>query len=70
MTDFNSKEYKELLRINNKRSELAADVNTEWTPLDECVHIKLYEAQAELVNLWVEKEEERHPPRPPMSPFS
>ena len=58
-TNFDSKEYKELLKINSTRSELASEVNTEWTPLDKCIHIQLYEAQAELINLWVEEEIKR-----------
>tara|TARA_B100000809_G_scaffold7294_1_gene7190 strand:+ start:644 stop:916 length:273 start_codon:yes stop_codon:yes gene_type:complete len=37
---------------------------------NDCVHTKLYKAQAELIDLWVEEEEKRLPPKPPMSPFS
>jgi len=61
MTNFNSEKYKNLITINNKRSELAAEVNTAWTPLDKCIHIKLYEAQSELINLWVKENDKKKP---------
>ena len=70
MTDFKSKQYKKVLEANERRNKISAKVNTKWTPLDrECVHTKLYKAQAELIELWVEEEEKRLPPSPPMSPF-
>jgi len=37
---------------------------------NDCVHTKLYKAQAELIDLWVEEEEKRPSPMPPISPFS
>ena len=62
------------------------DNGVKWTPLDECVHTKLYNAkvdftddseykklfgqQTELIERWVKKEEKRLPPSPPMSPFN
>ena len=70
MTDFKSKQYKKVLEANERRNEISAKVNTKWTPLDECVHTQLYKAQAELIDLWVEEEEKRLPPSPPMSPFN
>ena len=70
MTDFKSKQYKKVLEANKRRNEISAKVNTKWTPLDECVHTQLYKAQAELIDLWVEEEEKRLPPSPPMSPFN
>jgi len=59
MTDFKSKQYKKVLEANERRNEISGKVNTKWTPLDECVHTKLYKAQAELIELWVEEEERR-----------
>ena len=70
MTDFKSKQYKKVLEANERRNEISGKVNTKWTPLDECVHTQLYKAQAELIDLWVEEEEKRLPPSPPMSPFN
>jgi hypothetical protein len=67
MTDFKSKQYKKVLEANERRNEISGKVNTKWTPLDECVHTQLYKAQAELIDLWVEGEEKRLPPRPPKS---
>ena len=73
-----------MLKANKARTDILADnpeINSKWTPnaLEimeakkakkiDCVHTKLYEAQAELIDLWVEEEEKRLPPKPPMSPF-
>ena len=34
-------------------------------------YVKLFGQQSELIESWVEKEEKkRHPPKPPMSPFT
>ena len=51
-------------------SEEAEDEILKSTGKIDCVHTKLYKAQAELIDLWVEEEEKRLPPKPPMSPFS
>jgi hypothetical protein len=70
-----------MLEANKARTDLLSDnpeINSKWTPNAkeimeakkiDCVHTKLYEAQAELIDLWVEEEEKRLPPKPPMSPF-
>ena len=50
-------------------SEEAEDEILKSTGKIDCVHTKLYKAQAELIDLWVEGEEKRLPPKPPMSPF-
>jgi vacuolar-type H+-ATPase subunit B/Vma2 len=71
MTDFSSEQYKRVVEANNRRTEISGEVNTKWTPLDECVHTQLYKAQAELIEQWVDKEEKRRPPPlAPLSPFN
>ena len=67
-----------MLAANKARTDLLSDnpeINSKWTPdaiklIKQCVHTELYEAQTELIDLWVKEEEKRLPPRPPMSPFS
>lgn len=52
MTDFNSPQYKRVLRANNRRNDISGKVNTKWTPLDadECVHTQLHKAQDHLID--------------------
>ena len=68
-----------MLKANKARMDILIDnpeINSKWTPdaigimaeKNDCVHTQLYKAQAELIDLWVE-EEERLPPKPPISPF-
>ena len=68
------------LEANKARTNILADnpeINSQWTPnaigimaeKNDCVHTKLYKAQAELIDLWVEKEEKRLPPLAPKSPY-
>ena len=51
-------------------NEEAEDEILKSTGKIDCVHTQLYKAQAELIDLWVEEEEKRLPPSPPMSPFN
>tara|TARA_R110002096_G_scaffold147554_1_gene307490 strand:- start:4869 stop:5117 length:249 start_codon:yes stop_codon:yes gene_type:complete len=74
-----------MMAANKARTDILSDnpeINSKWTPnaiklvkqkekmlKNDCVHTELYEAQAELIDLWVKEEEKRLPPQPPMSPF-
>ena len=113
MTDFNSPQYKRVMKACKERDQFPTQA---WIPDEpeeekeltkddafntivegmkilgwdkkECVHTQLHEAQdvkvnfgvleqhtdamkqqSELIERWVEQEEKRLPPKPPMSPY-
>lgn len=85
MTDFNSPRYKRVMKANDERSEHAT--MAWMPDKEECVHTQLHKAkvdftddsefkrlfgqQAEMIERWVKKEEQRRlPPLAPMSPFN
>ena len=84
MTDFNSPQYKKVLDVNKRRNEIPTMAWTPLTEDSNKInfeedseyqrmfegHTDAMKQQSELIERWVEQEEKRLPPSPPMSPFS